>query len=222
MLDRNPTHRGDELKMTKIKTIRTEIKTISTAQAIRLRPGLYLDPVGSQSATLALECLCHAADALYEKEMVPTIEVHPQGLVSLSYAAAPPLCKVDEMMTVLGACEGEKKHVKVGDTWCRQGIAVLNAFCSEMRIRCLRDGKSLILAYKEGEKYYESLVDQYSPRDNTHMEFQLDMSLLKGGINANLFANLIDQRGGFEVPTIISHNHRPREWTLLLPGLSPH
>ena len=116
------------------------ISTLNAAEAVRFRPKLYFkDCFNSNSlSSLPVEALCHALDENVDARCTKIeIILYQNNRTVISYNADMSLALNDEgitlaerILTQIFACKNEKKHLEVGQEFCKVGIATLN-FVSE-------------------------------------------------------------------------------------------
>jgi DNA gyrase subunit B len=136
-----------------------DIKTVTSCEHVRLRPGLYFAKCFNENNldSLPLELACHAIDECYDNNCT-TIEIQLfESHFSIKYDAGMSLEKNDGeykaelIMTAIFACRNEKKHLAVGEEFCELGIATIN-FASEFcRLTTVSNGLKGIFHFECGQ-----------------------------------------------------------------------
>jgi DNA gyrase/topoisomerase IV subunit B len=133
------------------------IQVLQGLEYVRRRPHLYVGELGREELfdDLILEALCHAIDEAVDLNCKQiAIDIKSSGTVLIQYDAGISLDihpksgkrTVHVLLTSIGACHNLKKHTEVGSEYCRYGLAVLNAMCSEFQVSLLAGSPALYLS----------------------------------------------------------------------------
>lgn len=165
-----------------------EIIVLERLDAIRLRPHLFLDGIERADLfdDLIFESLCHAIDEVVDDRCKQiNIDVASTGSIGVRYDAGMPLKRLasgktqaDLMFTVLYACHNLKKHLAIGDKFCRYGLTVVNAFCAELHIDTVFDGERGTQIYKQGKTDRDFIISRCQEENRTHFQLIFDEELL--------------------------------------------
>ncbi|MGJ7567348.1 hypothetical protein ACSFBM_26090 [Variovorax sp. GB1R11] len=166
-----------------------EIEILTSAEAVRRRTHMYFDAEDPDiAATLTMQSLCHAIDdamdgrctAVLLRVEGPRFEVRYDSGMPLEPDSEHPQWTVAEVfLRVHAACHSRKRHLEVGSEFCRIGLAVLNAVCSELTAEIDDAGMSTSLRFERGELVDSSALRPTERRDGTRLCFTLDASILR-------------------------------------------
>lgn len=165
-----------------------EITVLTGAEVVRRRPRMYVDFDDRDiAATLVMQSLCHAVDdamdglckVIHLQVNGPCVEVHYDSGMPLGSTPELPGRTVAEIfLTIHASCHSRKKHIEVGSEFCRIGLAVLNAVCSDMSAQIAQGGKSASLRFVRGELCEPVVLEPTEEQDGTCLRFTLDASVL--------------------------------------------
>lgn len=165
-----------------------EITILTGAEVVRRRPGMYFDlGDGDLAATLVMQALCHAIDdamdgcctAIHLQVDGSCVKVWYDSGMPLEPAPGHPGGTIAEMfLTIHAACHSHKKHIEVGSEFCRIGLAVLNAACSELTAKIAQGGKSASLRFVRGNLCEPVMLEPTQERDGTLLRFTLDAGVI--------------------------------------------
>lgn len=166
------------------------IRGLSIRHHIQMRPKLYFQNCFDENSLDALpfEVLCHALDEYFDEKCNKIqMEIFSDYFV-VTYNAGMSLelskeniTKAEIIMTQIGACKNEKKHLEVGDEFCRVGMAVINYASEKCELTTASKGKKGVFVFKNGELVFKESSDCNKIDDSTTI-------LIKP--NRNLFENL--------------------------------
>jgi DNA gyrase/topoisomerase IV subunit B len=165
-----------------------DIVVIEGVDAIRRRTDMFLGKLERDDLfdELIFEALCHAIDeALDDRCKHINIDIDRAGIVSIQYDACMSLelkrngkPKADSYFGELYACHNLKKHIEVGSKYCRHGLYLLNAVCSEFKVDIVERGKWGKQTYIKGKVDQEFIIADTNEIDRTHFQFRFDEELL--------------------------------------------
>jgi len=135
------------------------IQTLSTGDAIRMRPHLYFDKCFREKTldSLPFEVLCHAFDEYFDGAC-KAIEISiANDNFTVSYDAGislenkhDDLSKAELIMTSIFACRNEKKHLAVGEEFCSLGMATINFAAERCELTTVCKGKRGFYIFENG------------------------------------------------------------------------
>jgi DNA gyrase/topoisomerase IV subunit B len=166
----------------------SEIVVLEGLDAIRIRPNLYLEGIERADLfdDLIFESLCHAIDEVVDDRCTQiNIDVASNGSICVKYDAGMPLkrfasgkMQADLMFTVLHACHNLKKHLTIGDKFCKYGLTVVNACCAELHIDIVFNGERGRQIYKKGKTDRDFIISRSHEENRTHFQLMFDEELL--------------------------------------------
>jgi len=164
------------------------IKTLSSTEHIRLRPGMYIGRLGNGS---------HAEDGIYVllKETIDNaideftmgagrkieIELEERKVRVRDYGRGIPLGKLLECVSVINTgakydSETFKKAVGLNGI----GQKAVNALSSEYRAQAIRDGQTHVVEFERGKLKRDHKIAKTAERNGTIIEFTPDEQLFGG------------------------------------------
>jgi topoisomerase-4 subunit B len=166
------------------------IKTLSSTEHIRLRPGMYIGRLGSGA---------HAEDGIYVllKETIDNsvdeftmghgrkidVELEERRARVRDYGRGIPLGKLLECVSVINTgakydSETFKKAVGLNGV----GQKAVNALSSEYRAQAVRDGETKVVEFAKGKLRKDHRVAKTGERNGTLVEFSPDPELFGAGL----------------------------------------
>jgi DNA gyrase subunit B len=169
--------------------ITDDIRIVSSAQAIRARPAMYLGPLPNPALgnRFVEEALCLSVDEVHRGACTEiSIEVDTSGLVTVRDNGPGLPMEPDSkgrilaelMLTVLWACRSAKRSDAAKGSCCHLGLVAVNALSQWLRMRVFRGGSSWFQEYREGEA--QAPFQREGDVDHTGVEisFRPDTALL--------------------------------------------
>jgi DNA gyrase/topoisomerase IV subunit B len=165
------------------------IQVLQGLEYVRRRPHLYVGELEREELfdDLILEALCHAIDEAVDLNCKQiAIDIKSSGTVLIQYDAGISLDihpksgkrTVHVLLTSIGACHNLKKHTEVGSEYCRYGLAVLNAMCSEFQVSTVYNGQSGQQVYRKGDAEQDFVLSSSKASNQTQFCFTLDEDFL--------------------------------------------
>jgi DNA gyrase/topoisomerase IV subunit B len=165
------------------------IQVLQGLEHVRRRPHMYVGELEREELfdDLILEALCHAIDEAADLNCKQiAIDVKSSGTILIQYDAGISLDihpksgkrTVHVLLTSIGACHNLKKHIEVGSEYCRYGLAVLNAMCSDFQVSTVCNGQSGQQVYRKGDAEQDFMISSSSASNQTQFCFTLDEDLL--------------------------------------------
>ncbi len=173
----------EEFDLSSIKVLK------SGAEAIRLRPEMYLRGLGNVRNALLLETLCLSlAEAHCGTCSAIDVEISGHGasvsddgtglsLDEVNYGK--PFAEV--IMTELWSCRDHKAHKELGARLCGVGIVVTNALSEKFVVDIRSDGVVQRQVYHDGEPDGPFSVIGKTDRTGTALQFSLAEELVGPG-----------------------------------------
>lgn len=160
------------------------IESLNWMAHVRMRPNLYFQNCFDDKSisSLPLEACCHALDEFIDGHCSKIEITISSNYFIVKYDAGMSLemhfdkTFAETIMTCLGACSGNKKHLQVGDEFCRLGIATINAASTECRLITVSNGQKGVFDFKNGETVSRSF-EISTEKENTTLYFKPDNTI---------------------------------------------
>ncbi|WP_294283978.1 hypothetical protein [uncultured Chryseobacterium sp.] len=177
------------------------IKTLEGMEHVRLRPNLYFEDCFKENNlnSLVFGALCHAIDEYFDNNCSEIIVNAKSNSLLVKYNAGMSLdkswdlTKAECIMTKIGACSNEKKHLEVGDEFCRVGMTVINAVSDRCELKTVWNKKSGHFIFERGETVFKEISETDSSEDFTTISFE---------INSEIFGDFVFDRNTLELKII--------------------
>jgi DNA gyrase/topoisomerase IV subunit B len=136
------------------------IRTLTALEAVRSRPALYFKPCFEEETLdiLIFEGLCHAFDEYFDGNCDEIDLTIWKNSFKVRYNAGMPLGKKhddlyypESIMTRIYTCSNLKKHLAVGEEFCRVGISQINFGSESVQLTTVSDNQKGIFIFKNGE-----------------------------------------------------------------------
>lgn len=137
-----------------------DITPLSLREGIRMRPRLHFKECFEQQSinVFPFEYLCHAFDEYFDGKKIKIDITLGEKTFLIRYNCGISLeekefgvSKPERMMTMLMVCSNEKKHLAVGEKYCRIGMALLNFASTYCILQTASEGKMGYFRFEEGE-----------------------------------------------------------------------
>lgn len=164
------------------------IQILSSAEAIRRRPEMYVGPLDDPRLfnRLVEDALCIAVDEVLcghgtrihvevDREGSAWVRDDGRGLPMMPEPTGRSLA--ERLFTELFACKAVKDGRAAGSC-CRYGLAAVNALSEWLRVRNFRDGVCWTQAYERGEPLAPFDCAGPSPEKGLEIRFRPDFGLL--------------------------------------------
>jgi len=136
-----------------------DIQVLSARDAVRLRPQLYFELCFNEGSLDALpfEVLCHAFDEYFDGKCSSIKLVVSKHSFTIDYDAGMSLeptpsgiSIAESIMTQIGACSNQKKHLEVGQEFCSLGMATINFAAASCELITQSNGQKGVYTFEKG------------------------------------------------------------------------
>lgn len=138
-----------------------DIRVLSNAEAIRMRPEMYVGPLSDPHILnrLVEEALCLTVDeATCGRCTELAVSVGSRGFVTIrdngpGFSMEPDehgRLLIEMILTQVGACRNAKESASVRNACCHIGIVAVNALSEYLSVRVFRDGGCWFQEYRKG------------------------------------------------------------------------
>lgn len=138
----------------------SSIRSLSVVEHIRLRPALYFQHVfemGNLNA-LPLEMACHAIDEYMDGNcdqlqitlFEDSFQINYNCGMSLETQQNSDLTLPEKLFTKIYTCSNLKKHLEVGDKFCRTGVMVVNSAAEWCEVVTVANGQQGTFKFEAG------------------------------------------------------------------------
>ncbi len=206
-----------------------EIKVLSTQEAIRRRPEMYVGKLDDPALLnrLIQEALCLAIDeavsgycAQVRVSVSPdcsvTVRHNGRGLSMTPTAAG--YIPAEAQFTKLYACRNNKANPRLKRSCCGIGVTVVNALSECFCVRNFHEGACWIQEYRCGEPLAPFRSEMETEETGLELSFSPDSSLLSGlHFDARKLVRWVQSmEAGFVPPTIKKGRRKSGEPVVLL------
>lgn len=163
------------------------IRSLDWTEHIRLRPQMYFNACFEEGTldALPIEMACHAIDEYFDGNCDALKITVFQASFSLEYNAG--ICldtkrgiaytKAEDIFTRMYACSNEKKHLAVGEEFCRIGVKSINAISERCELITIHNDKKGTFVFKAG-KTESRKIEDIKAIDSTKIIVNLNHQLL--------------------------------------------
>lgn len=144
--------------------------------------------------------LCHAIDEYLDNNCSKiVIKAHSNVLhvkydAGISLEESYGLTKAECIMTKIGACSNEKKHLEVGDEFCRFGMAAINAVSDRCEVKTIWNKKSGHFIFEYGKTVFKEISETDRSEGFTSITFEINKEIFGDFIfDKNLFLLKINE-----------------------------
>lgn len=165
---------------------------------VRLRPNLYFEDCFKENNlnSLVYGALCHAIDEYFDNNCSEIIISAQSNSMYVKYNAGMSLekswdlTKAECIMTKIGACSNEKKHLEVGDEFCRVGMTVINAVSDRCEVKTVWNKKYAHFIFEKGKTVFKDISETDLSEEFTTISFE---------INSGIFDNFTFDQNDLQV-----------------------
>lgn len=162
-----------------------KIQSLEGVTHVRLRPQLYFQECFDEKNlnSLVADALCHAVDEYFDGNCTE-ISIGINGnLLTIEYNAGMSLeishnsTKAECIMTKIGACSNEKKHLEVGEEFCLLGMATINAVADQCELNTIWNKQSGHLIFEKGYTTSTEIISSDEPENSTKIRFEMSKEI---------------------------------------------
>ncbi|MCS3528854.1 hypothetical protein [Chryseobacterium sp. JUb7] len=168
----------------------SSIQTLEGMEHVRLRPQMYFEDCFKENNlnSLVFESLCHAIDEYFDDNCTEIIINANGNLLNIEYNAGMSLdkswdlTKAECIMTKIGACSNEKKHLEVGDEFCRVGMATINAVSEKCELKTIWNKRKAHFIFEKGKTIFREISEADISEDSTTISFEIDKEIFENSV----------------------------------------
>lgn len=161
------------------------IKSLNGMEHVRLRPALYFEDCFKENNlnSLLTGALCHAIDEYFDNhcnEIIMSAQSHSMHVkydAGISLEESYGITKAECIMTKIGACSNEKKHLEVGDEFCRLGMAIITAVSDRCELKTVWNKKAGHFIFECGNTVFKRISETDSPEEFTTINFEINRGI---------------------------------------------
>jgi len=160
----------------------SSIQTLEGMEHVRLRPQMYFEDcfLENNLNSLVFGSLCPAIDEYFDNICDEIFVYVDKNSLKIKYNAGMSLekswdlTKAECIMTKIGACSNEKKHLKVGDEFCRVGMAIINAVSEKCELKTIWNKQKGHFIFEKGKTIFREISEIEIFEDSTTISFEID------------------------------------------------
>ncbi|MCC3215251.1 hypothetical protein LIV57_08175 [Chryseobacterium sp. X308] len=161
------------------------IQTLEGIVHVRLRPQMYFQECFDKKNLNALvsDSLCHAVDEYFDG-ICNEISIRINGNImvieynaGMSLETSNGLTKAECIMTKIGACSNEKKHLEVGAEFCHLGMATVNAVTDKCEVKTIWNKKQGYFIFEKGYTTFKEILTSKNSKDSTQISFEMSKGI---------------------------------------------
>ncbi|GAA4166120.1 hypothetical protein GCM10022217_39370 [Chryseobacterium ginsenosidimutans] len=172
------------------KYIASDIQSIEGMEHVRLRPQLYFEDCFKENNlnSLVFGTLCHAIDEYFDDNCTEIIINAEKNSLRVKYNAGMSLekswdlTKAECIMTKIGACSNEKKHLEVGDEFCRVGMTTINAVSEKCELKTIWNKQKGHFIFEKGYTVFKEISETEISENSTIISFEISKELFGDSI----------------------------------------
>lgn len=152
---------------------------------VRLRPKMYFEDCFRENNLNAIVfgSLCHAIDEYFDGNCHEIFIYANGNSLKIEYNAGMSLEKSHDLtiaeciMTKIGACSNEKKHLEVGDEFCRVGMAIINAVSEKCELKTIFNRQKGHFIFEKGKTVSNEIIKADNSEDFTTISFEISKEI---------------------------------------------
>lgn len=160
----------------------SSIQSLEGMEHVRLRPQMYFEDCFKENNlnSLVFGSLCHAIDEYFDDNCDEIIINANENSLNIKYNAGMSLekswylTKAECIMTKIGACSNEKKHLEVGHEFCDVGMAPINAVSEKCELRTIWNKQEAHFIFEKGKTVFKEITETDISKDSTVINFKID------------------------------------------------
>lgn len=132
---------------------------------------------------LVLGALCHAIDEYFDNncnEIFININDNSLEIVynaGMSLNKSFDLTKAECIMTKVGACSNQKKHLEVGKEFCHIGMTAINAVSKNCELNTISNKQKGHFIFEKGITIFKEIFEINILKDSTTIKFEIDKEI---------------------------------------------
>lgn len=163
------------------KYTESNIQSLDGVEHVRFRPQLYFEDCFTENNlnSLVFGALCHAIDEYFDDNCNEIIINADGNSLNIKYNAGMSLdeswnlTKAECIMTKIGACSNEKKHLEVGDEFCRVGMTTINAVSEKCELTTIYNYQKAQFIFEKGYTVFKEIVETEIVEESTTINFEI-------------------------------------------------
>ncbi|SEW13914.1 DNA gyrase subunit B [Chryseobacterium wanjuense] len=163
----------------------SSIQTLEEMEHVRLRPQMYFEDCFKENNlnSLVFGALCHAIDEYFDNNCNEIIINADGNSFNVKYNAGMSLekswdlTKAECIMTKIGACSNEKKHLEVGDEFCRVGMTTINGVSEKCELKTIWNKQKAHFIFEKGKTVFKEISKTDIFEDATTISFEIDKEI---------------------------------------------
>ncbi|MFK7749347.1 MAG: hypothetical protein AB8B65_13205 [Kordia sp.] len=176
------------MKEEKPKYTSESIHSLESRDHVRMRPQMYFKKVYTEKSLdrLPLETACHAFDEVMDNNCNYLKITLYSDYFSIEYDAGMSLKPIygndnkthaETIMTTIGACHNQKKHLAVGDEFCELGMMTINAASEWCKLITYSNGEKGEFLFKEGKTEARTICGSDEKKNYTKITVKPDATI---------------------------------------------
>lgn len=172
------------------KYTESSIQALEGMEHVRLRPQMYFEDCFKENNlnSLVFESLCHAIDEYFDDSCTEIIINANGNSLNVEYNAGMSLekswdlTKAECIMTKIGACSNEKKHLEVGDEFCRVGMTTINAVSEKCELKTSWSKQKGHFIFEKGKTVFKEISKTDILEDSTTISFEISKDIFEDSL----------------------------------------
>jgi DNA gyrase/topoisomerase IV subunit B len=168
----------------------SDIQSLDGMEHVRLRPQLYFEDCFKENNlnSLVFGSLCHAIDEYFDDNCNEIIVSAKENSFNIRYNAGMSLekswdlTKAECIMTKIGACSNEKKHLEVGHEFCDVGMTPINAVSEKCELKTIWNKQKGHFIFEKGKTIFKEISGTDISEESTTISFQVDNEIFGNAI----------------------------------------
>ncbi|QQV03968.1 MULTISPECIES: hypothetical protein [Chryseobacterium] len=168
----------------KIYTVETLIH-VDFRDHVKLRPQMYFKDCYTENNlnSILIGALCHAIDEHIDNKCDEIFIYASGNSLKIKYNAGMSLekslnlTKAESIMTKIGACSNEKKHLQVGHEFCHLGMAVINAASEKAELKTVWNKQKGYFIFEKGKTVFKEISDTDISENSTTINFKISKEI---------------------------------------------
>lgn len=163
----------------------SNIQSLDGMEHVRLRPQLYFEDCFKENNlnSLVFGALCHAIDEYFDGNCNGIVINANEKSLSVEYNAGMALekswdlTKAECIMTKIGACSNEKKHLEVGDEFCHVGMTAINAVSEKCELITIYHKQKGHFIFEKGHTVSKEILASEIVENSTKINFAISPNI---------------------------------------------